>query len=56
MVDEDWPTECPACKSDNFEWENKRDYTGGGYSDYWIEYFCKNCGHSWRSEVRTSLF
>ena len=52
MSDELPPT-CPRCGSRAVEVDQQSEYTGGGYSDYWYEYYCNNCEFEWRSEVRS---
>ena len=49
MSDEDYPEKCPECGSKNFTGETHGEYTGGGFSDYWDEFECEDCGNTWRS-------
>lgn len=47
---------CPKCGHTEVECESKTEYTGGGYAEYWDEFFCKQCNHEWRSEKRSDYF
>ena len=54
IMQDDWPIQCPKCKSKNIHNENKSEYTGGGYSDYWTEFWCEDCGYEWRGADQDS--
>lgn len=48
--------ECPKCKLTDIIREKQSEYTGGGYADYWEEFFCESCEFEWRSNIRTNYF
>ncbi|MHA1734570.1 MAG: hypothetical protein ACTSU5_21750 [Promethearchaeota archaeon] len=56
-VDDDGWLTCPECGEQvHFaEGEQQREYTGGGYTDYWYEFDYEKCGTAFRSEARTFL-
>jgi hypothetical protein len=55
-MEENWPSECPHCKGKKITGESKSEYTGGGYADYWTEYFCEECEYLWKSTKSTNYF
>ncbi len=44
---------CKKCKSKEINSRDMKEYTGGGFADYWIEQKCKKCGYLWESSKET---
>ncbi len=53
---EEWPTQCPKCGSKRISHENKGEYTGGGYGNFWSEFWCMDCEFEWRSDEKTDYY
>ena len=53
MSDDEYPKKCPECGSKKFIREQQGEYTGGGFSDYWVEFECEKCGNIWRSDKKS---
>ena len=51
--DDGWPPACPRCKSKAVNYQEKQEYTGGGYADTWTEHACDDCGWEWQSEKKS---
>ena len=49
----EWPVKCPKCESAKITHEERSEYTGGGYADIWTEFFCENCGWTWKNQIKS---